>query len=84
MTALVSDNDMDTMLFYAFRYALGRSTYAVNDVATLLIKHKHALSHQTKVKIEEEILSALNTDNAGMEIDKKDWLEVLGAFNNEW
>ena len=83
MTALVNDKDLDTMLFYAFRYVLGRCTYAVSNVADLLIKHKHAMSHQTKVKIGEEILSALNTNSAGMEIDKRDWLEVLGAFNSD-
>ena len=40
--------------FYAFRYAIGRQTYAVNDVANYLYQHWSELDKQTQDLIIKE------------------------------
>lgn len=46
---------LESMLFYAFRYALGRATYASHDVVRAIKAHSNAMSHATRLKIIKEI-----------------------------
>jgi hypothetical protein len=43
------------MAFYAFRYCLGRQTYAVNDCVNYLIANWWRLSHIERIRIQNEI-----------------------------
>ena len=65
------------IMFYAFRYALGRKTYAVSTVSTALIDNWHLISNKTKEIIIDEINKAIEKGDAGMEMDVKQWKAVL-------
>lgn len=67
----------EDILFYAFRYALGRSTYAVNDVATAIEENWSALHPNTKSTIQKEIETAIISNNFGMGMDKQSWEKIL-------
>lgn len=41
-------NLSEDILFYAFRYALGRMTYAVSTVADEIILHAHEIDRKTR------------------------------------
>jgi hypothetical protein len=66
------------ILFWAFRYALGRQTYAVSDV-TQSIRHAWAkLSPKHRALIKKEIRQAQERDGLGnAAIDAPDWLGIL-------
>ena len=72
----MTDYELETLLFYSFRYAIGRMTYVVGDICDLLIKHKDKLSKMTKELIIKDILTALHRDMAGREWDRDQW-EIL-------
>ena len=67
----------EDIMFYAFRYALGRKTYAVNDVTTYLIDNWSRISEKTKNIICKEIKIAIEEDRAGMDCDVIQWKAVL-------
>jgi len=68
----------DEILFYAFRYALGRQTYAVSSVVECIAKNWSALGENTKEKILREIKEAISEDLAGdSKIDVPIWNKVL-------
>lgn len=67
----------EEILFYAFRYALGRSTYAVIDVVDAICKEWPRISHKTRSLIRTETLIAIGTNRAGMDIDVYEWRKVL-------
>jgi hypothetical protein len=48
-------SDEESIVFYAFRYALGRHSYAVGQVAQYVISKRNTLSQQTKDLIVKEI-----------------------------
>lgn len=49
----------DSIVFYAFRYALGRKTYAVNHVVDFLIENWNLLSGTVQETIQREIREAI-------------------------
>ncbi len=67
----------EEILFYAFRYALGRMTYAVSTVSGELINNWHRISDHTKELIIDEINKAIKSDNAGAKCDVVRWKSVL-------
>ncbi len=48
------------ILFYAFRYALGRRTYAVNDVVNAIKEHAKEIQPSTRELMVKEISDHLN------------------------
>lgn len=68
------------IIFYAFRYALGRRTYAVNDVATYIINHATEIHARDRETMRREILDAIERGQAGMECDVEDWRRVVDAL----
>ncbi len=73
-------DDLETLLFCSFRYALGRSTYIVQDVVNLLSDYSDCLFEQTKIKMKAEIYKAINEGNAGMQMDVDLWAKLA----EEW
>lgn len=67
------------IMFYAFRYALGRTTYAVSDVSQYLIDHWDEIDAKHQRLIHTEISEALTNGTAGHECDKKCWHAVLAV-----
>lgn len=60
----------------AFRYALGRRTYAVGCVADELLRFADAMDPFDKTLIASEIRVALDKGEAGDECDVRAWTEV--------
>jgi len=67
----------EDILFYAFRYALGRMTYAVSTVVDELVKHWPDASYHFKELVVHEINKAIFHSKAGMSIDIAEWSRVL-------
>lgn len=63
----------EAMLVYAFRYALGRQTYAVTEVIATIIGASLALSAHTRQTIAREIDAAIAADRAGAAVDVAAW-----------
>lgn len=69
----MKNSELDTLFFCSFRYALGRRTYIVHDVATLINDNKNLLTSQTKSKMVEEIYGSIMEGSAGMKMDVQIW-----------
>lgn len=67
----------DRIIFYAFRYALGRRSYAVADVVGYVLFHWDELQGKTKELMKKEIKTALDENRAGMDMDERQWRRVL-------
>lgn len=71
----------EDILFYAFRYALGRRTYAVADVASEIRAHASTLSAKTRALIVKEIRAAdKQAEGLGMEMDREEWVRTLNIL----
>jgi len=75
------DDEFNTLAFYAFRYALGRMTYAVSDVCEILLANKDKIDPYNKELMIKEIKYAIKTKHAGWECDVKDWEQVMEALD---
>lgn len=78
----LSNQEFNDLIVYAFRYSLGRMTYAVHDVAQLIIHNKHKLFKGTIALITKEIRSAIELQHAGMDMDVQEWRKVLKELEN--
>ena len=67
----------DHIIFYAFRYCLGRRTYAVSEMVSYLFNNWNNISKRVRDKITEEIANAIENKRAGMECDIKQWEKIL-------
>lgn len=67
----------DTMVLWAFRYCLGRRSYAVGDCADYLIAYWKYIDGVTQKLIRHEIEEALENGNFGMDVDGRTWKNVL-------
>lgn len=67
-------------LMYAFRYALGRMTYAVGDVADALVEHREELRPDWRAQITRDIREAVDAQRAGHACDVERWLRVAECF----
>ena len=70
----------EDILFYAFRYALGRMTYAVADVASEIRAHAPTLTRKTRALIIKEIKEADANDAIGHDMDRKEWMKTLNIL----
>jgi hypothetical protein len=70
------------LLVYAFRYALGRRTYAVADVTQALREHHAKLTPQTRRQIADEIRDAVRAGHAGSITDADEW-DAVACFLEE-
>lgn len=61
----------------AFRYALGRRSYAVSIITQWLIKNWNEIHPNDQKLIKKEIQEALDNNRAGMEMDEQRWKKVL-------
>jgi purine-nucleoside phosphorylase len=64
----------DNVLFFAFRYALGRKSMAVLTVVDELVKKWDSLPQTTKQQIKREIREC---HDLGMDYDKQQWERIL-------
>ncbi len=76
-------SDEESIIFYAFRYALGRHSYAVGQVAQYIISKRNTLSQQTKDLIVKEINEyeeKWGGKPGEWECDTKEWNAVISAL----
>lgn len=66
----------ESILFYAFRYALGRTSYAAHEVIDEITINMNNISSETKNLIIKEIEDAERNDKLGMIADRKRWLKL--------
>lgn len=78
-----TDNDVGDLLFWSFRYALGRRTAAVTQVANRLIKYKRFLNDNDRTLILKEISESIESDRAGDDCDVVEWKRVRSELENE-
>lgn len=82
MDDLQDKYDYSAIVFYAFRYALGRKSYAVGEVVNYILKHWNDLQEREKRAMREEINTAIATDRIGMKMDREQWERILKKFNS--
>ena len=75
-TVAVDLADLDELLFWSFRYALPRQSYAVGSVADLVTKYRAALSERTKARIAQEIDDACDHGAWLTEMDQRRWRQL--------
>lgn len=71
------------LMWCSMRYALGRKTYIVGRICDVLIEYVDDLFPCQRKAMAEEIAEAIDSGQAGMNIDVKEWKKVLGALKNE-
>lgn len=69
--------DLDTILFLAFRYALPRHTYVTVEVADLIKKYIQILHPGTLRQISAEIQKEIVTDKTMWQCDQIMWMGVV-------
>lgn len=67
----------ENVLFCAFRYALGRRSYVVDEIAYEIEQHAHELTPKVADLICKEINEAIARNQAGMDMDIKRWRRVV-------
>lgn len=65
------------LLVYAFRYALGRRTYAPIDVQRAILHNLDALPLSDRMLFVRETERALEQDQAGAPFDRDGWVEFM-------
>lgn len=69
-------HDLDNLLSLAFRYALGRRSYVVQEVINLIHCYEHALSPSTIDNMLLFIDKAIESGQAGMQMDVDLWRQL--------
>lgn len=77
MKKTVMHGDVNAMMFWAFRYAHGRMTYAAQDVADFIAQNKDALDDYTRTLILREIK---NHTASMTEIDREVWNKLAAEI----
>lgn len=72
-----SDVDQTILLFCAFRYALGRSTYVVGTIADIIGSNWDQIVPVQREMYKREIREAIDRGRAGMDMDVKAWEKIL-------
>lgn len=67
----------ERIIFYAFRYALGRRTTAPCFVVDYLLSVWKLLDKGTQFQIHKEIAQAIEENKAGMKMDVELWKLIL-------
>ena len=81
------------IVFYAFRYCLGRMSYAVNDFCSYATGNIRKIGKHELELMDKEITEAQKWDDAqekkefhgrlGMECDRQDWLNLRETIREE-
>ncbi len=67
---------LNAIMVYAFRYALGRRTYAVRDVCKFIEQHVNELTENARKLIIREINAASLENGLGDACDSKMWFDL--------
>ena len=75
----MTDLEQDTLWLGAFRYYLGRQTYAVSEFCELLERKWEMLPASTRNLILREIKQAIDSQRAGGDCDVAAWRRVYAV-----
>ena len=75
--------NQDSIYFFAFRYVLGRKTYAPSIVREELIKVWDDLQQNTRQLIIKEIKESIDKNQIGMKMDQQLWEEFLEEVDDQ-
>lgn len=73
----------EDIVVFAFRYALGRMTYAVETVGQYIIDNVDKLHPETLRLLAKEIREAIDCGDAGADMDVETWERVCHAAQKE-
>jgi hypothetical protein len=71
------------ILFYAFRYTLGRMTCAVSDVVGAISEYVTVLDEVDLRTMLREISKAISEGRAGMGMDVREWAALKDLISTE-
>ena len=69
----IDRQDLNDLMWCAFRYALGRMTYVPATIAAIIVENIDHLNKTTRESIVRDIDKALIDDQAGMKCDSEEW-----------
>jgi len=72
-----NDVNQDILLFCAFRYALGRRTYVVGTLVSILKANWDHMSPLRRGMFKKEIREAIDRDMCGSKYDIEEWQRIL-------
>lgn len=72
----LSDWEFNTLILFAFRYALGRRSMAPSIVCDLIRKNRDKIMKITRITIVYEIDYAYENELLGDECDIEEWLNL--------
>ena len=75
--------DIHTLILCAVRYALGRKTYIVYDVAEIVKKNPSELRDDTLILLDRDIRRELERGNYGMQCDLEIWQALRQTIQKE-
>lgn len=67
----------DSIVFDAFRYCLGRRTYAVSECVEVIVRVWDQIRPKLQHIMKNEIEVAIQSGQAGMDMDVRQWERVL-------
>lgn len=79
----IEEIDLMNLLIYSFRYAIGRQTYAVAQVAELIKEYKYFIPRFAMEQMTADIRLAIDTASAGMECDVAVWEDLYLFLSSE-
>lgn len=79
---MLSPQEFYGLAVSAVRYAMGRATYVVHEVCTLVRAHHHVLTPPQRTVLRRDIQRRLDEARAddrkvGMDVDDQEWLELV-------
>lgn len=77
----MTKDDLNSLVWPAMRYALGRRTYVVDTVCRAIINNAKEIRSDIRYRMQEEIAEAINKNEAGMDMDIRRWQDVLECFS---
>jgi hypothetical protein len=80
---MIKDDELNILIFCAFRYALGRRSYIVGFVSEILQKHIGKIDSGNRELITKEINKAIEGGHAGMKCDIAEWNKLLQVLMDE-
>ena len=76
----LDDKELGTLLVCSVRYALGRRSYIVSDVCSIVKANRHRLAPLDRSVIIRDVREALVTSDAGDACDRRSWEELIESL----
>lgn len=71
------------MLFYAFRYCLGRMTYSVSTTVDEILRVWDDIPAGDRQRMRNEAKRALDAGQGGMQMDRDQWQRIIDRYDGQ-